>query len=174
MFWVLGSLAVPTKGEGETGRGEVEQQLNLSRWHLFYFLAWPSGVYLNWWLHHQTLAHQPTMALTTHVYTHLRDTTAAEWLCYGVALEKCMHVLGYVYVCVCVVVHAGLCVCVCLCVWHIFLLQTHTSVFIRTRPVKMSSLCLFSPHSEWHNTGLGDGIIKQNVLWHFLTPLSTT
>lgn len=47
------------------------------------------------------------MALTTHVYTHLRDTTtaaAAEWLCYGVALEKCMHVL------VRAVVPAGFCV----------------------------------------------------------------
>lgn len=73
------------------------------------------------------------MALTTHIYTHLQDTTAAtERVCYGEALEKCMHVYS---------------VCVWLYLAHIAL-QIHTNVFISTRPVKMSSLCLFSPHSE--------------------------
>ena len=106
--------------------------------------AWPSGVYLNWWLHHQTLAHQPTMALTIHIYTHLQDTTAATE-CYCEGLSKRMHVL------VCAV-RLG----VYMCLAHLAL-QIHTNVFISTRPVKMSSLCLFSAHSEWHNTGLDTG-----------------
>lgn len=55
--------------------------------------AWPSGVYLNSWLHHQTLAHQPTVALTTHIYTCLQDTTAAtEGVCNVEVLERRMHV----------------------------------------------------------------------------------
>lgn len=62
-------------------------------------------------------------------------------------------------------------VCACFYLAHITL-RIHTNVFI-SGPVKMSSLCLFSPHSEWHNIGLKDAIINLNVPWHFPPPPST-
>lgn len=170
MFWVLYSVLScanwERRGNREMERGEVEQQLNLSRWQIVLLSAWPSGVYLNWWLHHQTLAHQPTMALTTHIHTH---TGYKDWSSHRVSVSwwSAWEVRMCVQ-CVCVVVFG---VFVCLARLS---LQMHTNVFISTRPVKMSSLCLFSPHSEWHNTGLEDTIINLNVPWHFLTPLSTT
>lgn len=46
--------------------------------------ARPSGVYLNWWLHHQSLAHQPTMALITHVYTFVEHNhSCTSWKVYA-------------------------------------------------------------------------------------------
>lgn len=79
--------------------------------------AWPSGVYLNWWLHHQTLAHQPTMALTTHIYTHFT----------GYNSSRRVSVLWWsaweVYACV-------RCVCVCLVLFGTHCLaNTHKCVY---------------------------------------------
>lgn len=149
------------RGKQGDGEGRSWAAVESKQMALVLLSAWPSGVYLNWWLHHQTLAHQPTMALTTHIYTHtyrIQQQPQSECV-----MVKCLR---RVYACV---------QCVCVCFYLAWIaLQIHTNVFISTRPVKMSSLCLFSPHSEWHNTGLKDAIINLNVPWHFLTPLSTT
>lgn len=159
MFRALRSSAVPTeRREGgwayaKTERGEVKQRLNLSRWHLFYFLRGHLEFTL---LMTSSSNSGPTSQLwhSAHTYTHLQDARAARpsvlrWGAWEV----------YACVCMCLLLFGGR-------------RSANTNVFIST-PVKMSSLCLFSPHSEWHNTGPEDAIINLNVSWHFLTPLST-
>lgn len=154
MFRVLSRANRERRGIMEMERGEVEQQLNLSRWHLFYFL--PGHLEFT-----QTddfiIKHWPTSQLwhSPHTYTHtyrIRQQLQSD--------------------CVLVRHSKGACMCMaCFYLAHITL-QIHTNVFI-SGPVKMSSLCLFSPHSEWHNIGLKDAIINLNVPWHFPPPPST-
>lgn len=166
MFWVLWSLAVPTERGGETGRRRGEKLSSswiyadgtcftfcLAIWSLLKLMTSSSntGPPANYGTHH------------THIHTLTGNNSSHRVSVFWWSAWK-------VYACV-------QCVCVCMCVWFSLArtdLQIHTNVFISTRPVKMSSLCLFSPHSEWHNTGLKDAIINLNVPWHFLTPLSTT
>lgn len=52
----------------ERGEEKVRGKLNISRWHLFYFLPWPSGVCSNWWPHHQCQPTSPLWRRTQHAH----------------------------------------------------------------------------------------------------------
>lgn len=137
----------------ETEKGEVKRQLNLSRWHLFDFLR--SHLEFTLLMTSSSNSGPPANCGTHRTYTHTyrtREQPGPSVLRWG-AWEV------YACVCMCLLLFGGR-------------RSANTNVFIST-PVKMSSLCLFSPHSEWHNTGPEDAIINLNVSWHFLTPLST-
>lgn len=140
-------------GVHEDGEGRSQAAVESKQMALVLLSAWPSGVYFT---DDFIIKQRPTSQLwhSPHIYIHLQDTRAARpsvlrWGAWEV----------YACVCMCLLLFGGRC-------------SANTNVFIST-PVKMSSLCLFSPHSEWHNTGPEDAIINLNVSWHFLTPLST-
>lgn len=148
-------LAVPTERGGvrEDEEGRSQAAVESKQKALVLLSAWPSVVYFT---DDIIIKQRPTSQLwhSLHIYAHLQDTRAARpsvlrWGAWEV----------YACVCMCLLLFCGR-------------RSANTNVFIST-PVKMSSLCLFSPHSEWHNTGPEYAIINLNVSWHFLTPLST-
>lgn len=153
---VVGPCQPSVEGErGDGERGEVRPQLNLSRWHLFYFLPghleftqtddfiikrWPTS----------QLWHSPHTC--THTWSMQQQSEGER-----VTVRRSRGLRA-------VLLRVSILAC--------GVLRIHTNVFI-SGPVKMSSLCLFSPHSEWHNVGLKNAIINLNVPWRFPTPPST-